>query len=378
MSDLTLPFSILFYSILFYTILPYPALSSLIQPYSAFFSLFSLIQRYPALFSLIQPYLTIFETGVGTFSSVFCARRRLDGILYAVKRIKKKIGSESEGRLVIKESCAHAALGSCPSLIQYFGCWMDDGHLHIQTEYCDRGSMDCFVIPARNRDRDRDRDREKFSIKNDTRDSLNCSQSSTNSDSNSLMTLPEIQDGQGRVQSMSCKSNAVDSESAQRARINPGGAQKLSSPKGTQRECCMDNYDDLSETLDPTVPRPFNRFSEAMQGVGEDSQNSNSNSNSCFSDNHSLNGMTGNASNIHSDSPCGDVNNAHMQGLKKKEDKEEDKEDNGHCPLTSVEEQRAPQPADSKGKMTEVLAWIVLRSIGAALAFMHKKGKKTE
>ena len=30
-------------------------------------------------------------------------------------------------------------------MIRYYGCWLDDGHLHIQTEYCDMGSMDCFV-----------------------------------------------------------------------------------------------------------------------------------------------------------------------------------------------------------------------------------------
>lgn len=66
-------------------------------------------------------------------------------MFYAVKRIKKKISSESEGRLVVKESCALASLMSCPYMIRYFGCWIDDGHLHIQTEYCDKGSLDCFV-----------------------------------------------------------------------------------------------------------------------------------------------------------------------------------------------------------------------------------------
>ena len=69
-------------------------------------------------------------------------------MLYAVKRIKKKISSESEGRLVVKESCALASLMSCPFMIRYFGCWIDDGHLYIQTEYCDKGSMDCFVLES--------------------------------------------------------------------------------------------------------------------------------------------------------------------------------------------------------------------------------------
>ena len=88
------------------------------------------------------------DIGMGTFSSIFCARRRLDGVLYAVKRIAKKIASEKEGRLVIREACAHAALVGCPHLVQYFGCWLDDGHLHIQTEFCDVGSMEVFVCKA--------------------------------------------------------------------------------------------------------------------------------------------------------------------------------------------------------------------------------------
>jgi hypothetical protein len=91
----------------------------------------------------------ISNAGTGTFSSVFCARRRLDGTLYAVKKINKKICSESEGNLVVKESCALAALTGCPHLIRYFGCWIDDGHLHIQTEYCNKGSLDRFITPHR-------------------------------------------------------------------------------------------------------------------------------------------------------------------------------------------------------------------------------------
>ena len=75
-------------------------------------------------------------------------------MLYAVKRIKKKISSESEGRLVVKESCALASLMSCPYMIRYFGCWIDDGHLHIQTEYCDKGSMDCYVLNSNARNSD--------------------------------------------------------------------------------------------------------------------------------------------------------------------------------------------------------------------------------
>ena len=69
-------------------------------------------------------------------------------MLYAVKKIKKKIGSVSEGNIVVKETCAHAALTGCPNLVRYFGCWLDDGHLHIQTELCDLGTLDRFVVSS--------------------------------------------------------------------------------------------------------------------------------------------------------------------------------------------------------------------------------------
>ena len=82
---------------------------------------------------------------------MFCAKKRLDGTLYAVKRIKKKISSENEGKLIVRESCALASLMNCPYMVRYFGCWIDNGHLHIQTEYCDKGSLDCFVMSLNHR-----------------------------------------------------------------------------------------------------------------------------------------------------------------------------------------------------------------------------------
>ena len=82
---------------------------------------------------------------------MFCAKKRLDGTLYAVKRVKKKISSENEGKLIVRESCALASLMNCPYMVRYFGCWIDNGHLHIQTEYCDKGSLDCYVMSLNHR-----------------------------------------------------------------------------------------------------------------------------------------------------------------------------------------------------------------------------------
>jgi hypothetical protein len=95
-------------------------------------------------------YITDFEVvrslGEGSFSNVVCVRRILTGDLYAVKKLKFKIQSESEGKKIISEVCAHAALIGCPNIVQYFSSWLDDGHLHIQTELCSFGTLEFFIF----------------------------------------------------------------------------------------------------------------------------------------------------------------------------------------------------------------------------------------
>jgi hypothetical protein len=104
----------------------------------------------------IQPYkerpryLSDFEEegvlGEGSFSVVYAARKRLDGALYAVKKLKIRICSESEGIAMTKEVCALAALKGCPNLVHYFGSWVEDGHLWVQTELCYKVNLDVFVV----------------------------------------------------------------------------------------------------------------------------------------------------------------------------------------------------------------------------------------
>ena len=95
----------------------------------------------------MQSYLMFYKgiLGEGTFSTVFKARRRLDGCLYAVKRLKTQIQSERGGEEALKEVCALAALQGCPHIVRYFGCWLEDLHLWIQTELCLPYTLDIFV-----------------------------------------------------------------------------------------------------------------------------------------------------------------------------------------------------------------------------------------
>jgi wee1-like protein kinase len=133
--------------------------------------------------------LTDFEIirllGEGVSSTVHSCRKRLDGQLYALKKIKRKINSENEGKHFLKEAQAHAALIGCPNITQYFGCWIDDGHLSIQTELCSYGSLDVFVKKPNT----------CFNSDNDNSfgdDSHLMSQQSNNDDQNISISTPNI------------------------------------------------------------------------------------------------------------------------------------------------------------------------------------------
>jgi wee1-like protein kinase len=82
--------------------------------------------------------------GKGSFSDVFKVRSRIDGQVYAIKRLKKQCATEADRRRCEAEARVHAslayALESDPSLsvhiVRYHTSWFEDGRLFLQTEYC--------------------------------------------------------------------------------------------------------------------------------------------------------------------------------------------------------------------------------------------------
>eukprot|EP00048_Salpingoeca_helianthica_P023644 m.25953 g.25953 ORF g.25953 m.25953 type:complete len:526 (+) comp8891_c0_seq1:292-1869(+) len=80
--------------------------------------------------------------GDGAFGTVSLYRHRLDGILYAIKRTKEPIhGLQHEQRL-LREVYAHAVLEEQPHIVRYHSAWVEDGHMLIQNEFCDGGSLE--------------------------------------------------------------------------------------------------------------------------------------------------------------------------------------------------------------------------------------------
>jgi hypothetical protein len=93
--------------------------------------------------SMFDPEFTL---GRGAFAEVQVARKRLDGTLYAVKKLRAVITGEATQRRFLNEVFALSALRGCPSIIQYFDSWIDNGNLWISTELCLKETLLSFLV----------------------------------------------------------------------------------------------------------------------------------------------------------------------------------------------------------------------------------------
>ena len=102
--------------------------------------------------SLQHEFLELGRLSSGQFGHVVKARHRLDGIVYAVKITKKQLRPNSrEERVAMNEVFAHAAMMKHRHVVRYFNSWVENGHLHIQNEFCEGGSLDQQIDECRAR-----------------------------------------------------------------------------------------------------------------------------------------------------------------------------------------------------------------------------------
>eukprot|EP00941_MAST-03F_sp_MAST-3F-sp1_P004613 g4613.t1 len=81
--------------------------------------------------------------GTGGFSVCFRCRNILDEQIYAIKQYLRRFKTRSARNLALREVRTMASLGlnGHPHLVRYCGSWIDSNLLHIQTEFCDGGSL---------------------------------------------------------------------------------------------------------------------------------------------------------------------------------------------------------------------------------------------
>ena len=78
------------------------------------------------------------------------ARHRLDGVEYAIKIMKKRLRPNSaDEKMALNEVFAHAAMMKDKHVVRYFNSWVEAGHLYIQNEYCEGGSLDQKINECR-------------------------------------------------------------------------------------------------------------------------------------------------------------------------------------------------------------------------------------
>lgn len=101
----------------------------------------------PCSQSRFEEDFQVFQTlGEGEFGKVLLCRRRLDGMDYAVKRLRRpKPGSLAE-KQSLNEIWAHAAIGNCEWIVRYYSAWAELSYMFVQNEYCSGGSFEALIM----------------------------------------------------------------------------------------------------------------------------------------------------------------------------------------------------------------------------------------
>ncbi|XP_050420774.1 wee1-like protein kinase [Adelges cooleyi] len=80
----------------------------------------------------------------GGFGEVYKCTNLMDGIAYAIKKTKKTV-YKSQEYFIRKEVYAHSVIGRHPNIVSYFTAWHERGHIYIQTEFCNGGTLERMI-----------------------------------------------------------------------------------------------------------------------------------------------------------------------------------------------------------------------------------------
>ncbi|KAJ1805855.1 mitosis inhibitor protein kinase swe1, partial [Coemansia sp. RSA 2599] len=87
----------------------------------------------------------ISRAGEGHFSSVFSVRSLVDGQMYAVKRTRHPFTGRQERARRLREVDILWTVSPCDGIVRLVTAWEQFGHLYMQFELCEQGSLEGFL-----------------------------------------------------------------------------------------------------------------------------------------------------------------------------------------------------------------------------------------
>ncbi|KAJ2702320.1 mitosis inhibitor protein kinase swe1 [Coemansia sp. IMI 203386] len=87
----------------------------------------------------------ISRAGEGHFSSVFSVRSLVDGQMYAVKRTRHPFTGRQERARRLREVDILWTVSHCEGIVRFVNAWEQFGHLYMQFELCEQGSLEGFL-----------------------------------------------------------------------------------------------------------------------------------------------------------------------------------------------------------------------------------------
>jgi len=67
------------------------------------------------------------------------------GKAFAIKKVRRPFAGARDREIKLREVRILSSLRFAPHIIQLVDSWEVDGHLYMQTEFCDEGSLDVFL-----------------------------------------------------------------------------------------------------------------------------------------------------------------------------------------------------------------------------------------